>query len=293
MYSAIEEVALDAIGYWFGGLALSNVIDGINFVTGSARSVSATLSESKYATTAGSGESAAYVFNGYTTAVRDRIEKMTFAITEVVSTLAETLQPARYQQSSFHNLTDIWICGGFTNTYTNDVKDFTISTETDTANTTNLSVSRTATGSFNSSTIGYTICGRTPTVLNTSEKMPFSTKTFASVSNNFATAVYDVAGASFEDDFAVKLGGYTGSANSAVIEKFTFSTETVSSVTATLSVARSGLGANNSLTKAYIAGYSDNRIDSFTKATEARATETATISAVRNALSATQSGGIR
>ena len=286
-----------SIGYWFGGVLSSgsqDIIQGIDHNLLTQHVAAVTLSVAKYYACAASSSSYAYVFAGSTGAVTNVIERMAYATTETISTLVETLDNSRYRGSSGYNIDiSIYINGGFTTGYTNSVEKFTISTETTAANNTNLdpSIVIAASGAASMSTHQYVVCGTSPTVLTSWRKMDYATDTFSTGGTNFVTAVFALAVTSL-GEFLVKLGGYTGSGDSAVLEKLTYSTDTISAITDTLSVAKHDITANHSLTHAYIAGTLTTGIESFSKATETVSTETAVLDTATSAAATTQSGGL-
>ena len=286
-------VAPTSIGYWIGGVISGVNQDSIlgidhNLLTQHVAAV--TLSVAKYSAYAASSSSYAYVFAGYAGAVTNVIERMAYTTTETISTLSETCGTSRYQGSCGYNIDiSIYINGGYY--YTNNVEKFTISTETIAANNTNLDSSIASNGTASMSTHQYVVCGRTPTVLTSWRKMDYATDTFSTGGTNFVTAVFALAVTSL-GEFLVKFGGYTGSSDSAVLEKLTYSTDTISAITDTLAVGKDGVSANHSLTHAYVAGNSSTGIESFSKATETVSTATAVLDTAISAAPTTQSGGL-
>lgn len=251
-------------GYFAGGRdgssTLLSSIAKVSFINDSTSTLSATIVTAKHDVIgyANSG-TAGYVAGGRNSAGTDQssIDKLSFS-NETISNLGATLGTAVSDGAGHANSgTAGYACGGYSSpasAFQNKYQKLLFSN--DTASTIGATMSKTAnafTGFANSGTAGYVGTRNN----NTFDKLTYSSETNSTISSGYSWI--NEAGAANSGTAGYALGGDAdGSApfsEGTTIHKVTFSSDTTSTLGATLSVPRYDGGAfAKSGTAAYIGG---------------------------------------
>lgn len=292
-----------AAGYT-GSTTASN-IDKIAFSGDTKTTLSATLStnRSSGAGCANSG-TAAYMAGGIDGATfYSDIDKIAFP-GDTKTTLSATLTSGRYGHGAFANSgTAAYFSGGYSGSWLNGVDKIAFSNDTKSTLSATLSPIRAyAQGLANSGVAGYTGPGYTgvgATYTNTIAKVLFSNDTIANLSATLTVDGTDVGAAANSGTAGYWAGGATSNGSTPVnsIDKLTFSGDTKSTLSATLTATNhNNGGAANSGTAAYFAGgYTSgtpvSRIDKIAFSGDTKSTLSATLTGGRVGMSSAADSG--
>lgn len=282
---------LQILGVYFaGGYAASNsaVLSRIDKVTTSSdttSTLSATLTNPTTQMAAASNHGVAAYFAGGSgtwvySATVSRIDKLTFS-GEAKSTLAETLSSTIAALGGAASTTAAYFAGGYSPS-TNAVSRIDKIAFTNDAKTTlgaTLSTAIYGLTGTESTTAGYFLGGNAGSYTNRIDKLTFSGETTSTLAATL-TYIVSTGAAASNSTAAYHAGGYAytpGATSINLIDKITFSGDTKSTLSATLSVAINGLGGGASATAAYFNGGESTAVDKLTFSTETRTTLAATL----------------
>ena len=231
-------------GYWGGGSngtfdSVMSEIDGINFGNDSAINPAVALSVSRSSIAGVNSPSNGYFAGGSRALVTfsAAIEKFIFS-NESISTLATTMVVARAWATGLNSPSYGYFYGSGTVAAEIDGINFSNDTSINPASTSSVIYA----GSVNSPTAGYLLGGSTSIVLATIFKFTFSTETSSTLSATLSTAMFNQG----SDNGVTSLSkGYVGGGQTyltggytAAIQGFIFASETSTTTSALLSLAR-------------------------------------------------------
>lgn len=281
---------LQILGVYFaGGYAASNsaVLSRIDKVTTSSdttSTLSATLTNPTTQMAAASNHGVAAYFAGgsntwgYSTV--SRIDKLTFS-GDTKSTLVATLTSNNAALGGAASTTAGYFAGGYQDGVgvTSRIDKITFSNDAKTTLGATLSTGIYGLTGTESTTAGYFLGGNAGSYTNRIDKLTFSGETTSTLAATL-TYIVSTGAAASNSTAAYHAGGYAytpGATSINLIDKITFSGDTKSTLSATLSVAINGLGGGSSATAAYFNGGESTAVDKLTFSTETRTTLAATL----------------
>lgn len=243
-------------GYILGGYdgSFKNAISRISFSSEAVTEMTATLSFNNGDMAAPSGTTGGYSMGGASQSTV--IDKFKWLM-EVLTTLAATLDVGRNAIGAYCQSTTKGYCiGGDTtggNTSTDDVDDINFSTETSANISDQLDTAeQEACGVTSEGTAGYIPGGGSGGAPDTLiQKLLFSGEVTSTVADALAAAMNSQGGNVQNGTTAGYVGGGGGGASSAIV-KITYSTESDSTLAATLTLTMSNMAGS---TKAAVKGY--------------------------------------
>lgn len=236
-----------------GGTGANTTINKLTFKDDTYTTLSATppVGITQGAGSANSGV-AGYTYGGYESTWTNRIAKLNFT-SDAVSTLSATISTATYGTSSFSdNGTAGYKTGGHQGSaFLGAVDKLTYSDETRSSTGATMGNLYLSTGLSNKGVAGYTVGGYSwsTNFVSTVYKFVFATNS-VSTPTNYGLAQYNIVGWENNGTAGYSAGG--GESRPSTIYKMPFSTDSMSSISATLS---SGADWGGGLAEKGVAGY--------------------------------------
>jgi hypothetical protein len=249
-----------AAGYFFGeGIAQQVLYSNDSVSNLSGTNWGGSVDDGQRGTSNTQSTSNGYVMGGLDPAFKNRIGKFNFT-TRVFSNLSDTLSVGTRGMTGFSSSTAVYGAGGYIAfNQVSTVAKVTFSTDSRSNLPTGLNTARKDGGGFNSTTHGYVCGGDTPTPISTIEKFAFSDDSRSLPSATLSSArrlLSTVSGQSTTHGYIV--GGYNATVVSpepnrttSLVQKFTFSTDTMGSLATGLPSPKYGTTSVQSTTHIY------------------------------------------